>query len=78
MTLTIHLTVDQDERLRREAVNRGVNPDMLAQQLLVQALNDIGGEIAPLPRKRVLGLHAGQVGIADDFDAPLPDSFWLD
>lgn len=26
---------------------------------------------------RVLGLHEGQAWISDDFDAPLPDSFWL-
>lgn len=31
---------------------------------------------APLPQ-RVLGLHAGEVWMSDDFDAPLPDSFWL-
>lgn len=27
---------------------------------------------------RTPGLHAGQYQIAADFDAPLPDSFWLD
>jgi antitoxin (DNA-binding transcriptional repressor) of toxin-antitoxin stability system len=26
---------------------------------------------------RVFGLHSGQVWTADDFDAALPDSFWL-
>jgi antitoxin (DNA-binding transcriptional repressor) of toxin-antitoxin stability system len=26
---------------------------------------------------RVLGLHAGQWRMAADFDAPLPESFWL-
>jgi hypothetical protein len=26
---------------------------------------------------RVLGLHRGLVQISDDFDAALPDSFWL-
>jgi len=26
---------------------------------------------------RVPGLHAGKVWISPDFDAPLPDSFWL-
>ncbi|MCE7860024.1 MAG: toxin-antitoxin (TA) system antitoxin [Chloroflexi bacterium CFX2] len=26
---------------------------------------------------RVPGLHAGRVWISPDFDAPLPDSFWL-
>lgn len=34
-------------------------------------------EDAPLPRHRVLGLHAGAIWMSDDFDAPLPDSFWL-
>lgn len=28
-------------------------------------------------RPRVFGLHEGQVWMSDDFDAPLPDSFWL-
>ncbi len=31
----------------------------------------------PSPGRRVLGLHAGRWTMADDFDAPLPDSFWL-
>ena len=26
---------------------------------------------------RVFDLHKGQVWMSDDFDAPLPDSFWL-
>ena len=26
---------------------------------------------------RVAGLHEGQVWMSDDFDDPLPDSFWL-
>lgn len=26
---------------------------------------------------RIAGLHEGQARIADDFDAPLPDAFWL-
>jgi len=26
---------------------------------------------------RVLGLHEGEVWMSDDFNAPLPDSFWL-
>jgi len=77
MTLTINLTPDQEDRLRREALNRGVDTDMLALQLLGRALNEIGGEVPTLPKKRILGLHAGQIWIADDFDAPLPDSFWL-
>jgi len=32
---------------------------------------------APSVGKRQAGLHAGSAVMADDFDAPLPDSFWL-
>lgn len=35
-------------------------------------------ESSPAPRQPfVFGLHQGQVWMSDDFDAPLPDSFWL-
>lgn len=30
-----------------------------------------------LKKPRVLGLREGQMWMADDFDAPLPDSFWF-
>jgi hypothetical protein len=26
---------------------------------------------------RILGLHAGTFTVSEDFDAPLPDEFWL-
>jgi antitoxin (DNA-binding transcriptional repressor) of toxin-antitoxin stability system len=29
------------------------------------------------PKKRVFGLHRGQIWVSDDFDDPLPDEFWL-
>ena len=28
-------------------------------------------------KKRILGLHPGSMQMSDDFDAPLPDEFWL-
>ena len=31
----------------------------------------------PTPKKRILGLHLGSVWMSDDFNAELPDSFWL-
>lgn len=34
-------------------------------------------EAPPLTQPRVLGLHRGKVWMADDFNAPLPDEFWL-
>jgi prevent-host-death family protein len=33
--------------------------------------------IAPPARERELGRFRGQIHMADDFDEPLPDSFWL-
>ncbi len=31
----------------------------------------------PAPKQRIGNLHKGLVDVSDDFDAPLPDSFWL-
>jgi len=31
----------------------------------------------PKPAQRIPGLHKGEFYMADDFDAPLPDEFWL-
>jgi len=33
--------------------------------------------VAPAPRPRVAGLHAGAIITSADFDEPLPDEFWL-
>ncbi|MDD2744446.1 MAG: hypothetical protein PHV02_19470 [Rhodocyclaceae bacterium] len=36
-------------------------------------------EDKPLSKKPMqLGLFAGKIHMSDDFDAPLPDSFWLE
>jgi hypothetical protein len=35
-----------------------------------------GTSVAAKP-KRTLGSHRGKIWISDDFDAPLPDEFWL-
>lgn len=28
-------------------------------------------------KKRIPGLHRGEIWVSDDFDEPLPDEFWL-
>lgn len=36
--------------------------------------------VIPLPQKpkqRIAPLHPGAIEMSDDFDAPLPDEFWL-
>jgi Protein of unknown function (DUF2281) len=32
---------------------------------------------SPPKRQRVLGLNKGEISMSDDFNAPLPDEFWL-
>ena len=34
-------------------------------------------QIAQQPHKRIAGLGKGTIVIADDFDEPLPEAFWL-
>jgi hypothetical protein len=43
-------------------------------------LNDLAEaevQTEPQPRKRIAGLGQGTIVIADDFDEPLPEAFWL-
>ena len=42
-----------------------------AQFLLAQEKGEV------LRKERVLGLHPGAIKTTKDFDAPLPESFWL-
>lgn len=41
------------------------------------AHNDYVESVDMKPKGRTPGLGKGTIWIADDFDAPLPDSFWL-
>ncbi len=40
-------------------------------------LVEIVGLSFPKKGKRVAGLNRGKIRMSDDFDAPLPDEFWL-
>lgn len=33
--------------------------------------------VAPTKKKRIAGLNRGMIQTSEDFDAPLPDEFWL-
>ena len=48
----------------------------LAQQFL-QELEEAELQMARQSRKRIAGLWKGTIVIADDFDEPLPEAFWL-
>lgn len=52
------------------------------KRVLITFLDDVlfssDSEIKkPAPGKRIAGLNKGEYFMAEDFDAPLPDSFWL-
>ena len=52
------------------------------RQLVANALHDLTANRADLPvspagRTRIAGLHTGVWEVASDFDAPLPEKFWL-
>ncbi len=33
--------------------------------------------VGQAPKKRIFGQHRGKIWMSPDFDAPLPDDFWL-
>ncbi len=47
------------------------------KQQLVAYIQEQSEAKPPQKRQRVFDLHAGLVWVSDDFDAELPDSFWL-
>ncbi|MEL6526763.1 MAG: DUF2281 domain-containing protein [Chloroflexota bacterium] len=47
------------------------------KQLLHDIIDTLGEAKTEIPSERVPGLHAGTTWMSDDFDAPLPDEFWL-
>ncbi|MCU0548143.1 MAG: DUF2281 domain-containing protein [Leptolyngbya sp. Prado105] len=46
-------------------------------EFLVQQQMSADQVVENAPKKRVFGLHAGQVSMSEDFDEPLPDDFWF-
>ena len=80
MTVTLELTPEQEERLRQRAEARDVQPGDLLKQIVDDSLTSEPSDTrdgavhkaAPVP-----GLFEGQIWMSDDFDEPLPDSFWL-
>ena len=55
-------------------------PEPVQHRLAARFLQELEGaetQTAPQPRTRIAGLGQGTIVIADDFDAPLPEAFWL-
>lgn len=76
MTVMLALTTEQEQRLTQAAQARGLDADRFLHEVFDAALAQL--EPAPTPpATRTPDLHAGQTWVSEDFDAPLPDSFWL-
>jgi hypothetical protein len=55
-------------------------PEPLQNRLathFLQAVEEAETQMAQQPRKRIAGLGKGTIIIAEDFDEPLPEAFWL-
>ncbi|BDI29247.1 hypothetical protein CCAX7_12980 [Capsulimonas corticalis] len=76
MTVTLNLTAEQEKRLDLVAKARGLEKQAILHEMIDQALAQ-ETVVEPEPRERIAGLFAGKMHMAEDFDAPLPDSFWL-
>ena len=74
MTITFDLPPEAACRLDRKAALEGQDAASYLRRL---ALREADAEENSVAVTRTPGLHAGRYKIADDFDAPLPDSFWL-
>jgi plasmid stability protein len=75
MTVMLELPPDLEERLRAEAAQTGQEAEALLQQKVRQMLSTTPA--TPTAAPRVAGLNRGQIWVSEDFDAPLPDEFWL-
>lgn len=73
MTITYDLPPEILKRLDQKAAQEGKDTVEYLRQLAVREVEH--DEVSA--GTRVPGLHAGRYWIADDFDAPLPESFWL-
>jgi Protein of unknown function (DUF2281) len=65
------------------AVLQALSPEQRQQvfdfaEFLAQRQEPAGDQsLKPAKSPRIPGLHAGQVWMSEDFDAPLPDEFWF-
>lgn len=58
-----------------EAAVDALPPEEFA--MLLEHLTERSRQKCVPPRERMAGLHPGAIVMSPDFDAPLPDEFWL-
>jgi hypothetical protein len=79
MTLTLNLPSELEQHLLQEAHEQGVSIEDMTLQLLTNSIlarqNPPGTLL--VKQQRVFGKYQGRISMSEDFDEPLPDSFWL-
>ena len=85
MSIVIDLTQDEETLVRAAAGEAGIDPttyiaNLIHHHLLQQKAKSGQRHVTNEKAKtlqRVGNLHPGNFRPSDDFDAPLPDDFWL-
>lgn len=76
MTPVLNLTPEQEERLMRYANLRGKETKDILLEYVERLPAPVASNPDATPAARVSGLYAGKIRTSEDFDDPLPDSFW--
>ncbi len=86
MTITLNLPSELERYLLQEARSQGVSLETMTLRLLTNSipmLDSSGYAIGqkhvgiPAKQQRLFGQYLGRIRMSEDFDEPLPDSFWL-
>ena len=79
MTLTLNLPAELEQYLLQEAKEHGVSIEAMTLQLLTNSIvtKQKPAEAMSSNQPRVFGQYQGRISMSEDFDEPLPDSFWL-
>ena len=71
------VTVQDAEGRRGELIDLAAR----GEEIVIAKDAQAKAKLVPVPaknrRKRQFGRYAGKLWMSDDFDAPLPDAFWL-
>jgi hypothetical protein len=78
MTLILDLPSEIEQYLLQEAREQGVSIETMTLRLLTNSiLTKQKPAEAPTKQPRVFGQYQGRISMSEDFDEPLPESFWL-
>jgi hypothetical protein len=79
MTLTLDLPSELEQYLLQEAKEQGVSIEAMTLRLLANSIlaRQKPAETLLVKQQRVFGQYQGRISMSEDFDEPLPDTFWL-